>query len=508
MKYGLIAGFLISISASVLADSLSPASIAVTPSNWRQDVANLHQAGGIIELPAPQTTPHKPLTLSLREAILLSLRNNPDIQSTELNRITDKFSVVLAHHFFEPQYTLDASASVADDGHPVYTSHAGVTLNNRIGTQFGLDYFRTDGTDDSGLGQTAFTITQPLLKGFGSEVNTITWFDSLDSENQARLSFKSSMMSQVVSVIESYRQLVEDYQNLDIQQRTLKASAETVRQSSLKYKVGRLAQSDLLQQQANYQTTQLALLNQKSSLISDYQNFLQLLGLKSSAKVAIDKKPEKRPMKIPSLQKAIDAALQGNVSYQQTLIGIKAAERAVVSANDAARWQLDLSSRFNLSDQGGPVFVSDDGATTIQQYALQDSLEASLKLSIPLDNVANEQAIVSAEIALQQYRLSLESAKLSLVSQITNEVAQINNQQKTLAAAQNQVEFQRQSYRAAKINYQYGRATAFELNQIQNQLLAQEISLVNHRIYLLNQVTHLNQDLGLTLDNWDIHLRY
>lgn len=511
MKRSLVFGYLLVKNLTLIAGDLSSGSIEVNQYNWREDVANLNTPGGITELPPPHVTSSGPLKLGLREAILLSLRNNPDIQSTELDRITDKFAVVLAHNFFEPQYNLGFSSTVAQGSKQVYTSDAGITLNNTIGTQFGVNYYNTYGDEGSGgPGQTAFTITQPLLKGAGSEVNTISWFDTLDSENQARLSFKSSMISQVVAVIQSYRQLIQDYQNITIQQHSLKTSAEMVKQAELKYKVGNLAHSDLLQQQANYETTQLTLLNQKSSLISDYQNFLQLSGLKSSAEVIIDKQPENiKANDIPSLDQAIQLALLGNVNYQQLLISIKASRRAVVSAKDSARWQLDLTGSFSISGQDSePTFVTVDGVTTVQQYPVQGSPSATLNLTIPIDDVSSRQAVVSAQVALQQKKLALESAKLSLISQITNEVEQIHNQQRTLQSAQRQVDFQKQSYQAAMIKYRYGRTTTFELNQIKDQLLAQQISLVNDRIALLNQITTLNQDLGLTLKKWDIHLRY
>lgn len=488
---------------------LSASSVAVNQYNWRQDVANLKAPGGVAELPPPEITPRVPLHLGMREAILLSLRNNPDIQSTELTRITDKFALVLAHHFFEPQYTLGGSAVFAQGNQPVYTSNAGVTLNNSIGTQFSANYYNTYGTrGGDGAGQTAFTVTQPLLKGFG-DVNTITWFDALDSENAARLSFKSSMMAQVVAVVMAYRQLIEDYQNLAIQERNLTSSAAMVKQAKLQFRVGHLAHSDLLQQQANYETTQLSLLSQKSSLISDYQNFLQLLGLKASAKVEIDKHLPVETVKIPSVQQAIDAALAGNIAYQQLLISVAAAQRAVVAAKDQARWQLDVTGSFNIANQvSEPTFVTVDGVTTVQRYPVQGSPSATLNLTIPIDDVAEKQAIVSARVALEQVKLAIESAKLELAGRITSEVQQLENQMRTLQSAKRQVAFQKQTYEAAKIKYQYGRTTTFELNQIKDQLLSQETALVSTRIGLMNQMTTLDQDLGLTLSDWKIELRY
>src|ERR1700722_2268286 len=50
-------------------------------------------------------------TLTLRDAIFLSLRYNPNIRSAEFTRILDKFDLRLAHNSFELHYALAGNAS-------------------------------------------------------------------------------------------------------------------------------------------------------------------------------------------------------------------------------------------------------------------------------------------------------------------------------------------------------------------------------------------------------------
>ncbi len=489
---------------------LSKKSELVNKYNWRKDVADVHAPGGIIALPIPDLTKRKVMTLTMKEAILLSLRNNPTIQSTELNRITDKFAVILAHNGFEPQYNLSGTGRFLKNQRPIYSSSAGATLKNTIGTQFGMTYTNTY-TGGSGPGQTAFTVTQPLLKGFGRALNMIPWNNALDAENQARLGFKSSIIDQVTTVITSYRTLIEDYQSLDIQKRTLANNLETVRQSQLKVKVGQLARSDLSQQQAAYETTKLSMLTQQSSYISDYQSFLETLGLKADAKVKIVRKLDFSRIKIPSLKRCIQLALKGNITYQTSLIAIRATQRAVISAKDANRWTLGLVGAFNIfGTTAQPSFQTVNGVTqnVAQPLTTLGTPSLTLNLTIPLNDVSAEQGVVSAEIKLQQAKLAIEAARLQLIRTITNQVQQIQNQVLTLKSAEHQVLFQHQSLQAAEIKYKYGRTTTFEVNQIQNDLLTQETTLVSDKITLLNQITTLNKDLGITLDNWGIKLRY
>src|SRR5262245_53623053 len=47
--------------------------------------------------------PKKPIKLSLRDAIMLALRCNPTIVNAELDRISQKFNLIVADHQFEWQ---------------------------------------------------------------------------------------------------------------------------------------------------------------------------------------------------------------------------------------------------------------------------------------------------------------------------------------------------------------------------------------------------------------------
>lgn len=63
-----------------------------------------------IELPtSPQARKKAIHRMSLREAILLALRYNPNIQNAELDRIVQRYDLRLAHNEFELQYALGAS---------------------------------------------------------------------------------------------------------------------------------------------------------------------------------------------------------------------------------------------------------------------------------------------------------------------------------------------------------------------------------------------------------------
>ena len=66
-----------------------------------------------IELPTSPASHNKTIHhMSLREAILLALRYNPNIQNAELDRIIQRYQLRLANNEFELQYALGASGVI------------------------------------------------------------------------------------------------------------------------------------------------------------------------------------------------------------------------------------------------------------------------------------------------------------------------------------------------------------------------------------------------------------
>jgi hypothetical protein len=85
-----------------------------------------------VELPtSPQSNTQKPRHLSLKEAILLALRYNPNIQNTELDRIIQRYQLRLAHNAFELQYALAGTALIEKNN---YTGVGNATSKSYLAT--------------------------------------------------------------------------------------------------------------------------------------------------------------------------------------------------------------------------------------------------------------------------------------------------------------------------------------------------------------------------------------
>ena len=457
---------------------------------------------GITDLPLPQRIPQIARHLSLRDAIDLALRENPNVKISELQRVLDKFNLEASiHNTYAVQWSpFTVSNTIQNQAYPTWNATGGFQVTSSTGTIVSLQQ-----TNNllGGWGQTTLNLTQPLLQNFGYEFNHITYANALDNEMIARLNFKNSVINAVVSVITAYRSLVTSYNNLDAAKQSLKAQEEGVAQDKLKVNVGQMAPSDLVQAQANVESTRLNVVQQEQSLRQAYQSFLTSLGLRPDIKVIIDKKITVGHETVPSLQECTALGLKYNIAYLQALFNLNIAKRSLIQAENSRKWTFNLTTSSTLGSQRSGV-----GNPITENTPSQENPVLGFNLSIPFDNVTLKQNVVSAKISIQNDEMNLEQQKETLVSTVMVDWDTIRNNMQQIKIAKEALKLQEKTVQNAELKLKYGMSSVFEVNTLQTQLLTQQQQLISTEIAYLNSITSLYQFLGLTLHEWHIKLRY
>src|SRR6185437_6235243 len=83
-----------------------------------------------------------------------------------------------------------------------------------------------------------FTITQPLLRGFGKNVNEAGLLNAIDAEWLNKLGLQQSVMDQITQVILAYRALILSGNNLHHQRLQLKEAKNSFEINEKKIKAG------------------------------------------------------------------------------------------------------------------------------------------------------------------------------------------------------------------------------------------------------------------------------
>nr|WP_081778027.1 TolC family protein [Legionella lansingensis] len=467
-----------------------------------------------VDLPtAPDSRNKKPQRLSLREAILLALRYNPNIQNAELDRIIQRYQLRLAHNEFELQFALAGSAvaertrfsGVGSTNNSSALATPELNLKTKLGTQLGLNLDNNVSNYNSFTPVLNFSITQPLLRGFGKDVNEAGLLDAMDNEWLNKLSLQQSISDQITQVIIAYRALILSGNNLENQRLQLKEARKTYEINEKKIKAGQLEPTANVQQSYQIESLSLMVEQAENDFKTAAQDLLQAIGLDPQMRLSVPSDVALDNLVIPDLKESINIALNHNTQFLAQKMLLRADERAYKVAKNQQLWQLDVGANV----QTGRVSDVDGNNGFNNIYNGHNLTEAArVTLTIPMNDISRKSQLINAKVKLEKDRLNLIATKRALETNITNIINNIKSLAKRYQLAQKQVKLAAQSYALEKKKLAAGISTALDVNNTQNQLIQAQAGLINAKIAYLNQLSALQRLLGTTLDSWQIKLRY
>lgn len=482
----------------------------------RESIANPeYMLNHWIELPTSPTASKKKIVhLTIREAILLALRYNPNIQNVELDRIIQRYQLRLAHNEFELQYALGASGATQKstfNGVGSATSNTFIAspelgLRTKLGTKASLSIENSLGVNNSYNPVLNLSVTQPLLRGFGTSVNEAALLDAIDSEWLNKLSLQQSVVDQITQVIMAYRALILSGNNLENQRLQLKEAKKSFEINEKKIEAGQLEPTGNIQQSYQIESLSLMVEQGENDFKTAAQDLLQTIGLDPDMHLSVPNDVTLKELVVPNLQQSIDLALAHNTQYLALKMALRADERSFKQAKNQQLWQLDLAGTVQ-SGTVNDVTGFNSGLRGI--YNGNNVTEsARVTLTVPLHDLNRRSQLINAKVRLEKDRINLIAAKRALVTNITNTINTIQSLAKRYELAQKQVKLAQQSYTLEKKKQQAGISSALDVNNTQNQLIQAQSGLIGAKVAYLNQLSALQRILGTTLEYWQIKLRY
>ncbi|EKD74806.1 MAG: hypothetical protein ACD_44C00326G0002 [uncultured bacterium] len=458
-----------------------------------------------VALPAPVV----PKILTMKDAILLALRYNPSIQSQELQRVIDKFSLRVAENNFELQYALTASAQYSKSTSLNTATYSNgttltqsTTLNNALGTQFGVQLNAPSSEGSVHPGAT-FSISQPLMRGFGQEVNLASLRNAKDAEFLSRLTLKNTIEQTVTTIISDYRQAVLAANQLSILKLTLKNDQKTYHQLELEIKHGKKAPAEALQSKSAISQDLLNITQGENALAQAKQALLNDIGLSPQTPIIVSADINDTLI-IPLLDESLKIGLANNYAYQGALIQQKQNKRNLVLAKDQLRPEVNV---LLTQTQGGGD--TPGAPATVDSFVNVNNGQQSVQLavSVPIRDFQKQQGLLQAKIALEQQEVAMAQAHRNLETQVINAITNLKLLKQQIELAKQARDAAKRNVEIAKIKLKYGRVAMFEVNNLQGTLTSSELAVVSNQINYLNALSQLQLLLGTTLNTWDIQLR-
>lgn len=468
-----------------------------------------------VDLPtSPLPNSKKPQRLTLREAILLALRYNPNIQNTELDRIIERYQLRLANNEFELQYALGAEgvaqrsqfSGVGSVNNSSFLATPEASLKTKTGGQLSLNIANNVSNYNTYTPVLNFSYTQPLLRGFGKEVNEASLLNAIDTEWLNKLNLRQSISDQITQVILAYRSLILSGNNLETQRLQLEEARKTYTINEKKIEAGQLEPTGNIQQAYQIESLNLAVEQAQNDFKTAALDLLQAIGLDPTMRLAVPNDIRLDKIIVPDIKESLKIAFNHNAQFLAQKMILRADERAFKVAQDQQRWQLDLGANA----QSGKATDVDSNVSGFKGiYSGQNVTEAiSLTLTIPIKDLNRRNQLISAKVKLEKDRINLIAAQRILETNVVNIISNIQSLAKRYQLALKQVSLALKSYQLEKRKLEAGISSALDVSNTQNQLIQAQMGLISAKIAYLNQLSTLQRLLGTTLDQWQIKLRY
>jgi outer membrane protein TolC len=489
-------GFMIAMSASAEAQVSTPLSPVASPA------------------PATPAVSGPPVNLSLVEAVALGLRDNRTIRSAYLDRIAQRFDLVVAKSAFLPKLNIvgdvEASRTLGPPGTTSSLSPTATWLAPTGATvQFSWVRYQTVGGGQ--LAQqsetTNLTVTQPLLQGAGLAVNLAPVRIAELQEQINKLALKTTVSATVTSIIQAYRSLQQAQEQLKLAKASQGRSKSLLETNRSLIAAGRMAAADLIQTEADAANQEVAVLQAEQTRESAQLALLQLLSVDLRTDVIAADPINAEHMDI-NLEQVIALGLNNRMDLLAERKTLAQDRQSLIVAKNNRLWNLSVVGSVENEHFSGAAaaLATVAGTNTVATVTSGTTGSVGLQLNVPIGNFSLRQGEIQAQINVKKAEIQLEDLEQQVEASVRDAAHGVEISWRQLEAARQARALAAQALENERDKLKAGRASNFEVLAFEADLRAANTQSLASSIAYLNALTTLDQQLGTTLDTWRVSL--
>lgn|GEM_PF-6019660 len=438
-----------------------------------------------ISLPAPKSTHTIGTTMTMRDAVFLALRNNPDLISAELDRVTDKYALILARNQYMPHFTLGGIFTANSGTHATSTvSPISASIDQSpLGVTGSLSYDPTSGSMN-------LDVKKELWAGNSYVANMDPLWTAQENEIIAQMTYKDNIVDIIHKTTQAYRELALSKLSLVIERASLDSYLEQLKDAKLKLKLGRGTQFDVNQSKLNIATSKSNVVTDQQQIQTDRASLSEILGLDPAVKIHISDNIPLPHVHMVSLTKAIKMALTRSTAYRQAQITLKQAKRQLVINRNAAKPQLSYEATGTLGGNTPGPHVTN-----------------TITWGIPIDNVQNKYNIIAARITVIKDQQALTTVRNSVVSQTTLNYNALQKAQVSWGLANQTLALNEETVKQQTAQFQAGKINLFQLSTAKQTLTQTRNDLLTSKNSLWDDLEAFQTNIGTVLSSWNISLK-
>ena len=440
------------------------------------------------------------IELTLAQAIEFALRNALDLDVASLTYQRTGFTIGSASGVFDPNLTASLGAnsrkspqtssfqSLAAQSQSYDLGISGLT---QIGTLYSLDFggTRSDAPTTTTIpgyvqvnptfsaGMTA-SVTQPLLQGFGKDVNTRLIVQSRLAQDSSAWDFVATIQNAVQLVENAYWDLVYANANLESKKEALDRANDFNRITKIKIDVGALAPIEIVQTEVTIAQREQEIILAEGQIGDAQDRLKRLLNVTDlstwSRPIVPTDKPAEEKLEI-NVEAGIQSALEVRPEVKQALVNIESKKVSVAYNRNQLKPRLDAKGTYGLSGVGfNNDIINPSSSYSDAYYQIRNfdypNWAVGLNFAVPLGNrtAKANAAIAATDLDLANTNLALLKQNLSL--EVRTAARNVDTARRSVAAAKKARELADRNLDAERKKFDNGMTTSFTVAQVQNDL--------------------------------------
>ncbi len=436
-----------------------------------------------------QTGGPERLALTLEEAVRLALSKSRTAISARLGREEQALTLEAAEERYDPMAgSLSLGTNAASRGDETADVSIGPSLRIPTGGTFSLSWRKPLAGERDREASTELSFSQPLLRGFGPDIDTWGLRNARLEERIDLRRFRDSAAGIVGSVISAYRGVLRAERRLAIAREALERAQRQLEINRTLVEAGRMAPQDLVQTESDVANKEYALTDAENALETANSSLVNTLDLEEGVRVEPQDEPPVEPEQ-PDLKESLETAFARRTDWLTAEIGMERARFGLRRAENNLLPDLALSAQ--ASHRSGRD---------------RTDWRGGLNLTVPLQNDDARRALTRARNGLRRAEMNLAERRQSIRIEVRRAVHNV-------AVALRQIDLSRQARDLAerkldveRRKLQQGLSSAFQLGRFEDDLVAAQRQELDAVARYRDSLTGLDRTLGTTLDRWGISI--
>jgi outer membrane protein TolC len=341
-----------------------------------------------------------------------------------------------------------------------------------------------------------FTVTQPLLRGFGLAVNRRFIRIAKNERKIAGLLLRQQLIAGVYGVVRLYTDLVALYEDVKVKEGTLASAEQLYSDTKARVDEGTQAPIELTRANAQVYSLRQDLINARGLLEEQEAIMRSVLTRRTSSEpdllaarivptdtIDVPQRDETRP-----IQDLLAHAFANRPDLLQAGVQVENSQISLEGSRNGLRPEIDVFGVVQnsaLAGQPNPLASSADtsflggyGSALEQIFARNyPTYGAGINLTLPLRNRIAQADVARDEIQLRQTQIRLEQFRKQAQLEVEDALVAMRRARSSYEAALQTQALQQESLEAEQAKFEVGASTSFFIIQYQS-LLAQAQSTV------------------------------